>query len=154
MAFTTATNRLIQLATELDLNPQADDSPYRGSIRVVLDGRTRDAGLGAIYIGAQSGRVLRMTLSKGLDDPRPARYRRHTGYHAARTALAEYRCYALRIGLIPEPQDAGYVPTMTDDDLADLAAALLTTPQTPDPEPTTITSGRATWHCGTITIAS
>lgn len=145
--FTTATQRLIQLAAELDLRPQADEAPYRGSIRIVLDSAEGpDSGYGAIYIGARTGRVLRLALRHGADDPRPGRLTRHVGYRSAHTALVEYERYARRMGLLPEPQDPEYIPVLSDEELAEVAAALIAT------APMTVTSGRATWHAGIVTV--
>jgi hypothetical protein len=102
--FTTATQRLIAFAADLDLAPVVE-APYRGSVRIVLGGFGPDAGFGVLFIGARSGRVLSMTFRHGVDDPRPTRLTRRAGYRKARTALVEYERYAQRRNLIPGPQD-------------------------------------------------
>lgn len=147
---TSAASRLIALAADLDLAP-VTEAPYRGAVRVALHGGHCDAGTGSIFIGARSGRVLRMVLRHGVEDPRPRRLTRHIGYRAAWTALVEYGLYAYRMGLIPEPQDGDYIPLTTDDDLEGLAALLdagRPAEQVAAPQPMAVTSGRATWHHG------
>lgn len=105
MIQTTATAQLLQIAADMGLNPQADDAPYRGTVRVVLSASGQDAGFGVLFVGAKSGKIISANIRHGADDPRPSHLTRRTGYRAARNALIEYGRYATRMGLLPGPEE-------------------------------------------------
>jgi len=104
--FTAATQSLITLASVLGLRPQVSPAA-RGVVVVVLNGQGAEAGFGAIYVGARSGKVLRMHLRLGNEDRRPSRYVTHEGYLRAFHTLRD--SYALYARCLPEPEAAPVV---------------------------------------------
>lgn len=55
----------------------------RGAVRVIIDGTGMDSPFGVFYVGAQTGRVLRGSITYGNEGPR----KHYTGARAMQAAL-------------------------------------------------------------------
>jgi hypothetical protein len=63
---TTVTRQVVALAAAGGLQPRVDGpGPRQGRVRIIVNGPGPDAIFGAIYVGAQTGRILHAVLTHG-----------------------------------------------------------------------------------------
>ncbi len=84
---TAATRQVVALAAAGRLRPHLDGTvPTRGRVRIVVNGPGQDALFGAIYVGAQTGRVLHAVLTHGNN----GQEKRYDGVASIRAVLKSW----------------------------------------------------------------
>jgi hypothetical protein len=84
MITTTVTDQIVKLAEQAGLNPYWR-GPYKSCNELVLMGSGDRAPMGAVYVGVNSGKVLRASITYGNDGPT----RKFTGAREVQAALRE-----------------------------------------------------------------
>lgn len=82
-----STLNLVKVAMLAGLAPHSLVGTYRGVREIQLQGAGVDTAMGAIHVGARTGRVLRAVVAYPGDGSLRSRTVRAEGYHAARRAL-------------------------------------------------------------------
>lgn len=81
---TTVTDQIFKLAEQAGLNPYWR-GPYKSCNELILMGSDARSPMGVVYVGVNSGKVLRAEITYGNDGPT----KKYTGAREVQTALRE-----------------------------------------------------------------